>query len=402
MVAGTTGRRRTAATLVVATLAATPAATGTAAMPRSGPGCASTPTPARLTRCRAPHDAAHWGRPPGPRPTPSASAFTSLTPLHGQAFGTNAPPVPYSALDLATAPAWDTSVLMAALNNAATPSTVGEWVMDSGATAHMASDPGKWIFKHKFHSDGSLARYKARWVVRGFSQQHGVDLDETFSPIVTPAMIRIVLSIAVSRSWPVHQLDVKNAFLNGTLDEEAPRPWYQRFALFAHRLGFVASKSDVSLFIYKHGQELAYILLYVDDIVITASSGHLLQQLTQRLHSEFAMTDLGALSSSSASSSLGRRQAWSFLNGNTPLIFFSEQAWLSAIRVLLPSMFPASSQLMKARSLLILLSVSLHARPPIASSESCQTDSSLHQGHPRHEHASLLFSDDVTHRVLRR
>ncbi|KAK1695433.1 hypothetical protein QYE76_012130 [Lolium multiflorum] len=79
---------------------------------------------------------------------------------------------------------------------------------------------GKWIYKHKFHSDGSLARYKARWVVRGFSQQPGIDFDETFSPVVKPATIRIVLSIAVSRSWPVHKLDVKNAFLHGNLDEE--------------------------------------------------------------------------------------------------------------------------------------------------------------------------------------
>jgi hypothetical protein len=78
---------------------------------------------------------------------------------------------------------------------------------------------GKWIFKHKFHSDGSLARHKARWVVRGFSQRHGIDYDETFSPIVKPATIRVVLSLAASRSWPIHQLDVKNAFLHGHLAE---------------------------------------------------------------------------------------------------------------------------------------------------------------------------------------
>ena len=78
---------------------------------------------------------------------------------------------------------------------------------------------GKWIFKHKYHSDGSLARHKARWVVRGFSQHHGIDYDGTFSPVVKPGIIRTILSIAASRHWPIHQLDVKNAFLHGHLDE---------------------------------------------------------------------------------------------------------------------------------------------------------------------------------------
>ena len=59
---------------------------------------------------------------------------------------------------------------------------------------------GKWIFKHKCHSDGTLARHKARWVVLGFSQSHGIDYDETFSPVVKPTTIRAVLSIAASRA----------------------------------------------------------------------------------------------------------------------------------------------------------------------------------------------------------
>jgi len=184
---------------------------------------------------------------------------------------------------------------------------------------------GKWIFKHKYHSDGSLARHKARWVVRGFSQQYGIDYEETFSPVVKPATIRVVLSIAASRAWPIHQLDVKNAFLHGHLNEtvycqqppgfvdpaapdhvcllqkslyglkQAPWAWHQRFATFIQTLGFVTSVSDTSLFVFKEGTSVAYLLLYVDDIVLTASSPALLRHITERLNSEFAMTDLGDL-----------------------------------------------------------------------------------------------------------
>jgi hypothetical protein len=77
----------------------------------------------------------------------------------------------------------------------------------------------KWIFKQKFNFDDTLEWYKARWVLCGFTQRPGVDYDETFSLVVMSATIHTVVYLAISHSWHVHQLDVKNTFLCGTLLE---------------------------------------------------------------------------------------------------------------------------------------------------------------------------------------
>jgi hypothetical protein len=115
----------------------------------------------------------------------------------------------------------------------------------------------------------------------GFTQHEGIDFDETVCPVVKPAMIRIVLSHALSSDWSIHQLDVKNAFLNDTLIKtvyarqssgfidpgspkkvfrlnrslyglkQVPRAWFQWFATFLASIGFLGSKSDTSLFVYR-------------------------------------------------------------------------------------------------------------------------------------------------------
>lgn len=83
---------------------------------------------------------------------------------------------------------------------------------------------GKWVFGHKLHPDGSLGIYKAHCIVCGFSERPGMDFDETFSPVVKPVTIRTVLSLAASRQWPTHLLDVKNAFIQGVIVQDSLLP----------------------------------------------------------------------------------------------------------------------------------------------------------------------------------
>jgi hypothetical protein len=76
------------------------------------------------------------------------------------------------------------------------------------------------VYQIKRHVDGSIERYKACLVARGFTQQEGIDYSEIFSPVIKQATVRLVFSIVVSRNWKIHQLDIYNAFLNGVFTEE--------------------------------------------------------------------------------------------------------------------------------------------------------------------------------------
>ncbi|RVX07454.1 Retrovirus-related Pol polyprotein from transposon TNT 1-94 [Vitis vinifera] len=184
----------------------------------------------------------------------------------------------------------------------------------------------KWIFTIKYKADGSVERFKARLVARAFTQSYGIDYQETFAPVAKLNTIRILLSLAVNQDWCLQQLDIKNAFLNGDLEEEvymdippgfeesmaknqvcklqkslyglkqSPRAWFDRFTKAVLKLGYKQGQADHTLFVKKsHAGKMAILIVYVDDIILSGNDMEELQNLKKYLSEEFEVKDLGNL-----------------------------------------------------------------------------------------------------------
>ncbi|KAH9051522.1 hypothetical protein Ae201684P_007525 [Aphanomyces euteiches] len=170
----------------------------------------------------------------------------------------------------------------------------------------------KWLWRMKFDADGKLTKYKARLVLKGYMQQYGIDYLEIFAPVLRMNALRLLLCLVAHHAWKIRQMDVKTAFLNGTLDtdtvifmeqppgfavqgeeskvcrliksiyglKQAPRCWYLTLHSFLVRIGFELLLS-----------------VYVDDITITGNNDQDIEKACNAHKNEFKMTDLGELKS---------------------------------------------------------------------------------------------------------
>src|SRR5664279_2473848 len=181
----------------------------------------------------------------------------------------------------------------------------------------------KWVFKKKTDKDRNVSVFKARLVAKGFRQVQGVDYDETFSPVAMLKSVRIMLALASFFDYEIWQMDVKTAFLNGSLTEDVymiqpegfvdpanankvcklkksiyglkqeSRSWNIRFDEAVRSFGFTKSEEEPCLYKKFSGKCVAFLILYVDDILLIGNDVLMLQEIKESLERCFSMKDLG-------------------------------------------------------------------------------------------------------------
>ncbi|GKA81322.1 putative ribonuclease H-like domain-containing protein, partial [Tanacetum coccineum] len=183
----------------------------------------------------------------------------------------------------------------------------------------------KWVFKNKRDERSIVVKNKARLVAQGFRQEEGIDYDEVFAPVARIEAIRLFLAFASYMGFTVYQMDVKSAFLYGTIEEEvyvhqppgfvdpahpnkvykvikalyglhqAPRAWYETLSSFLMENGFRRGTIDKTLFIKKNKSDIMLVQVYVDDIIFGSTKKSMCTEFEDCMHKRFQMSSMGEL-----------------------------------------------------------------------------------------------------------
>ncbi|GJT84963.1 retrovirus-related pol polyprotein from transposon TNT 1-94 [Tanacetum coccineum] len=183
----------------------------------------------------------------------------------------------------------------------------------------------KWLWKNKKDEDQTVIRNKARLVAKGYAQEEGIDFDESFAPVARLEAVRIFVAYAAHKSFPIYQMDVKTAFLNGPLKEEvyvaqpdgfvdpdhpdkvyrlrkalyglkqAPRAWYDELSKFLISNGFTKGIIDPTLFTIKYGEDILLVQIYVDDIIFGSTNPKFSKRFEKLMHGRFEMSLMGEM-----------------------------------------------------------------------------------------------------------
>eukprot|EP00253_Pinus_taeda_P019115 PITA_19115 len=212
----------------------------------------------------------------------------------------------------------------------------------------------KWVYNIKHEGDEKKEKYKARLVVKGFSQKEGINFTEFFLLVVKMSSIRVILGLLAALDLECEQLDVKIAFLHGELEEEiymqqpedfiekgkeglvcrlkkslyglkqAPQQWYMKFDSFMLKHGFQRLEADHCVYIKRYDQgKYIILLLYLDDMLIIGHDKNKINRLKKDLGRKFAIKDLGP-----AQQMLGM---WIMLDRKNKTLWLSQEKYIKKV-----------------------------------------------------------------------